>query len=356
MKTTLHRSITPLLLLSAFVIGHSSFCAEVAKPPPPRYIEPGETRRDIATQKPRGELLSYDPATRRGTFKATADGATREFIALPHVLCQHHCAIGDMRDYRIGERLRFILHESKGGQWNLLGAVSEELSEIVAHDEPYFVDAIDAAKRILTCTRRNRAGDKIVWPGMTIRTDGQTRYWRNGKPEARFEDVTAGMPLWIKTHDGSGLLDRIAWDIFLDDASIETLKQAQTAAHHERLAREGLPGYMDTAAGSEVRLTLFTEAMSFILNQTGLPKGAPGAQRGLKPRQSVHLSLAGPDRVARGEKLAGKITTLRPYIKLGSYICEVTVALDAPMPAGFRPAAVARLWPLPTAENKPVAK
>lgn len=348
-----HSSIVPhravliaLLLHSTFLIRPSACSAETTpKPPPPRILPPGDTRRDVAVQKPRGELTSYDPATRTGTFKTSTDGSIRSFTALPHVLCQHHGALGDMNDYRIGERLRFMLHEGEDGQWNRLGLVAEELEELIAHDEPYFVDKLDADKGILICTRRNRAGDKIVWPGMVIATDQDTRYWREGKPDAKFADLTVGMPLFIKTHGGTGLLERTAWEVLMDQASVEHFKTEQMQALKQRLTTEGLPGYIDSASEKEVRLTLFPEVMSVILGQTSGAKAAP-AQRALKAKQSVRLAVAGPDRAARGDRVTGNVTLLRPFIKNGNYICEVSIALEAPAPADFKPAAVARVWPV----------
>jgi hypothetical protein len=342
-----HRAVLiALLLLSTLLIRHSSFSAETApKPPPPKILTAGDTRRDVVVQKHRGELLSYDPATRAGTFKSSADGAIVGFTALPHVLCQHHGALGDMNDYRIGERLRFMLHEGEDGQWNRLGLVAEELEELVAHDEPYFVDKLDGDKGILICTRRNRAGDKIVWPGMVITTDQDTRYWREGRPDAKFADLTVGMPLFMKTHGGTGLLARTAWEVLMDKASVEHFKTEQLQALKQRLTTEGLPGYIDNASEKEVRLTLFPEVMSVILGQTSGAKAAP-AQRALQAKQSVQLALAGPDRAAKGDRVTGKVTLLRPFIKNGSYICEVTIALEAPAPADFKPAAVARVWPM----------
>ncbi|MFN0076840.1 MAG: hypothetical protein ACKVY0_10215 [Prosthecobacter sp.] len=337
------------MLLSPFVILHSSFAADAPaaapKEPPPKILPAGDTRRDVAVQKHRGELLSYDPATRAGTFKSSADGVIISFTALPHVLCQHHGALGDMSDYRIGERLRFMLHEGEDGKWNRLGLVAEELEELVAHDEPYFVDKIDAAKGILICTRRNRAGDKIVWPGMVISTDKDTRYWREGTPDAKFADLAVGMPLFMKTHGGTGLMERTAWEVLMDKASVEHFKTEQMQTLRQRLTTEGLPGYIDSVTEKEVRLTLFPEVMSFILGQASGAKATP-AQRALKPRQTVQFSLAGPERAAKGGRCSGKVTLLRPFIKNQSYICEVTIALDSPVPAEFKATAVARVWPL----------
>jgi hypothetical protein len=304
------------------------------KSPPPQVLPPGDTRRDVAFQKARGELVSYDPATRTGTFKKTADGTIARFIALPHVICQHHGSIGDMSDYRMGERLNFILVEGTDGQWNRLNLVAEELEEILSHKEAYFVDRIDTERRILHCTRKKLDGSAVIWPDMVIHTDADTRYWREGRPGGQFSDLAPGMPLYIKTHGGTGLLERVAWEVLMDDASVKHFEDQQIKAHEARLTRDGFPGYADSVNGAEVKVTLFQECSDMIRRI-----------RPLKAKAPVLLAQAGPDRAAVGNRIPATIVSQRLYIRHSAYITEVVLSLESPAPGELKPASLIRLWP-----------
>jgi hypothetical protein len=333
-STSLPRLLGALTLLLVAQHFAGDLHAADPKPPPPKILPPGDTRRDVAFQKARGELASYDPATRTGTFKKTADGTIARFIALPHVICQHHGSIGDMSDYRIGERLNFILVEGTDGQWNRLNLVAEELEEILAHKEAYFVDRIDTERRILHCTRKKLDGSAVIWTDMVIHTDADTRYWREGRPDAQFSDLAPGMPLYIKTHGGTGLLERVAWEVLMDDASVKHFEDEQIKAHEARLARDGFPGYLDSVNGAEVKVTLFQEC-SDTIRRTRL----------LKAKAPVLLAQAGPDRAAMGDRIPATITSQRLFIRHNAYITEVMLSLSAPAPAELKPASLIRLWP-----------
>ena len=324
-------------LLIVLIAATADAAPPAPRQPPPKILPDGDPRRDVAIQKPRGELLSLDLATRSGTYRRSADGVVVPFTVLPHCLCQHDNALGDLSDYRIGERLRFITYEGADGRWNRVGLIAEELAEIVAHKEPYYVDSIDAAQGLLVCTRRDAAKTKIVWPNMQITTDNETRYWLGGKPDAKFSDIQVGMGLYMKTHHGDAFLNRVAWDVFLDDASVEKVKADQTAALEKRLLGDGLPGYWDSASGTEAQVTLFTECMDLLLKRRLLSK------KGTR----VELASAGPDRAATGPRIAATVVQARLYIRNTAYIGEIKLTLDAPPPADFKPTSVIRLWPLP---------
>ena len=67
-----------------------------------------------------------------------------------------------------------------------------------------------------------------------INTDQETRYWKNGEP-AKFDDIKLGDKLRTKTHGvGKGKV-RIAWEVFLDEASLLKFQAEHKEVHTARI-------------------------------------------------------------------------------------------------------------------------
>ena len=181
------------------------------------------------------------------------------FTVLPYAELLHHAAFGDLQDFRIGERAIFRLHENEAGEWVWLTYIQDEMNMMNSHKEYFYVDAIDAEHGRLTCTQANFDQSFVREKGITIETDGETRYWRTGQP-AKFTDIKAGDKLRTKTHGiGKGKV-RMCWEVFLDDESLLKFQTGQKAVHAKRMADEGAPGYVDKIADRNLDLTLFQEA------------------------------------------------------------------------------------------------
>lgn len=304
-----------------------SFAQNPPNPPekPPLKITPGQVIIPFdRMQRPWGELISLDPDTRTGKFRRESNDEVVNFTVMPYAELLHHAANGDLQDFRVGERAIFRLHENEAGQWVWLTYIQDEMNMMNGHKEYFHVDEIDPVQGKLTCTWAN--GDKsfVREKGVTIETNGETRFWKGGQP-AKFADIAAAMKLRTKTHGAGKGKQRIAWEVFLDDESLQKFQTEQREVHAARMASEGSPGYVDAAQEKELRLTLFGEA---------------GDQNKMfKPGSVVRVAPAGTDRKPTAEAITGKVTES----KTAGRQTSVAIALDAPA-LGFQPTKLARVW------------
>ena len=226
----------------AILVASQSFAAD---PPakPPLKIEPGKVIIPFdRMQRPWGELISIDLATRTGKFRRENNDEVVEFTAMPYAELLHHATLGDLQDFRVGERAIFRLHENEAGQWVWLTYIQDEMNMLLGHKEFYHVDAIDTEKRQITCTQGNADKSYVREQGIVIAMDQETRYWQAGAA-AKFADIKPGAQLRTKTHGVGKGKTRIAWEVFLDEESLLKFQAEQKAVHVERIAAEGAPGY-----------------------------------------------------------------------------------------------------------------
>jgi hypothetical protein len=244
---------------------------------------------------------------------------------MPYAELLHHAARGDLQDFRIGERAIFRLHEDEAGKWVYLTYIQDEMNFQNGHKEYYYVDAIDPKAGTIAFTQANSDKSFVRQTGLTLETDANTRYWKQGR-SASFADIKIGDKLLAKTHGLGKGKHRVCWELFLDDASRDVFRNEQLAVHARRIETEGLPGYVDAAEGSTLRLTLFSE-------------GAELA-RTLKARRKVRVAPAGPDRAPTVKPTTGILTAIKPA---RGNVYEAALTVDAGT-EGFMPAGLARLW------------
>jgi hypothetical protein len=295
---------------------------------PPLKIIPGQVI--VPTDKMRriwGELIGFDFAARTGTFRKEGTDEVLKFTVLPYAELLHHAAFGDVQDFRIGERAIFRLHENDAGEWVWLTYIQDQMNMMNGHKEYFYVDGIDAAKGLLTCTQANFDKSFVREKGILIETDKDTRYWKAGQP-AQFADIKVGDKIRTKTHGAGAGKRQICWEVFLDDESLAKFQIEQKEVHAKRMAEDGLPGYADQIAGREIQLTLFQEAGELA--------------RTLKKDTKIRLAPAGIDRKPNGPIQTGIVAAA----KMADNLCKVTVTLDADA-QGFRVGELARLWIAP---------
>jgi hypothetical protein len=326
----------PLCILLAFAFAASSvIAADIVVPPKPApatkpvlKITPGKVIVPTdAMRRPWGELISVDLATRTGKFRKESTDEVMSFTVLPYAELLHHAAFGDLEDFRIGERAIFRLHENAAGEWVWLTYIQDEMNMMNGHKEYFYVDAIAADKGQLTCTQANFDKSYIRAKDILIQTDADTHYWKDGKP-ASFAEIKLGDKIRTKTHGvGKGTV-RMCWEVFLDDASLLKFQSEQKAVHSQRLAKDGLPGYVDALSGTTLELTLFQEGGEI--------------SRTLKAAQKIQVAPAGVDRKPTSAPAGGTITAA----KMVGSLCKVTITLDA-AGSDFPAGGVARLWMTP---------
>ncbi|MEO6752895.1 MAG: hypothetical protein ABIP85_14045 [Chthoniobacteraceae bacterium] len=293
---------------------------------PVRKITPGQVIIPTeAMRRPWGELISLDLATRTGKFRNESTDEVMSFTVLPYAELLHHATLGDLQDFRVGERAIFRLHENDKGEWAWLTYIQDEMNMMNGHKEYFYVDAIagplGASGGTLTCMWANFDKSFIREKAVTIVTDKDTRYWKGGQP-AKFADIKPGDRLRTKTHGvGKGKV-RVAWEVFLDDESLAKFQTEQKTVHAKRMADEGLPGYVDASSGGELQLTLFPEGRDFFAK--------------LKVGSSVRVAATGVDRKPSTAKVAASVTAVNAG--------KVTLAIPAESAKACRPAGLARVW------------
>lgn len=279
---------------------------------------------DGEMRRPWGELISLDLKTRTGKFRNEGDDSVMSFTVMPYAELLHHATLGDLQDFRVGERAIFRLHENGKGEWLWLTYIQDEMNMMNGHKEYFYVDKIDAKKGSVECTWASFDKSFIRQTNLLIETDGETRFWKAGAP-AKFTDIKAGDKLRTKTHGVGKGKTRVAWEVFLDDESLMKFQTEQKAIHAARIVKEGAPGYVDEAKGKELKLTLFNE-------------GADIAKQ-LKAGKAVRVAPAGVDRKPTAAPLAATVTAA---VTKGRE-CKVTISIAA-AEGKFQPAGLVRLW------------
>lgn len=315
--------VLAMLLLCTSVTRTSAQTKDAEKPirkiTPGQVIVPFERMRRIW-----GELISVDLDTRIGKFRAEGDDKVMTFTAMPYAEMLHHATFGDLRDFKIGERAIFRMHENEEGEWVWLTYIQDEMNMLNGHKEYYFVDAIDAKQGAIEFTQAKEDKSFIRETGLILNTDEETKYWKEGKP-AKFADIKVGDKLRAKTHGTGKGRERVAWHIFLDDESLLKFQAEQKQVHAQRMAEEGLPGYVDRADNQQLDLTLFQEATEVALT--------------LKPGQKIKVAPAGADRKPSGDAITGSVISCKRQGKT----FKVELKTDA-VPKDFIVTELARLW------------
>lgn len=305
-----------------------SFACSAADTPPAKTVSaitPGKVI--IPLEKMRriwGELISLDLTTRTGTFRNESNDEVMSFTVMPYAELLHHATLGDLQDFKVGERAIFRLHVNEKEQWVWLTYIQDEMNMMNGHGEYFFVDQIDATTGKLTTTWAKGDMTFVREKNVVLETDKDTRFWKAGQP-AKFSDIKSGDKLRTKTHGIGHGKTRMAWEVFLDDESLLKFQTEQKAVHDKRILEEGVPGYVDASSGTQLTLTLFNEGVEQI--------------KLLKQGTAVQVAPAGVDRKPTAAPITGKVTNVG---KNGRQT-QVTIDLSA---AGekFQPAGIARLW------------
>jgi hypothetical protein len=314
---------TLLTALAALSLACSAAETPPAKPIP--VITPGQVI--IPFEKMRriwGELISIDLATRTGKFRNESNDEVMSFTVMPYAELLHHATLGDLQDFKVGERAIFRLHVNEKEQWVWLTYIQDEMNMMNGHGEYFFVEQIDATTGKLTTTWAKGDMTFVREKNVVLETDKDTRFWKAGQP-AKFSDIKTGDKLRTKTHGiGKGKI-RMAWEVFLDDESLLKFQAEQKAVHAKRILEEGAPGYVDASSGTQLTLTLFNEGDEQI--------------KRLKQGTAIQVAPAGIDRKPTAAPITGKVSTIGKNGRQTQVTLELTASGEM-----FQPAGIARLW------------
>ncbi len=316
------------ILAALAALSLASFAADTPPAKPIPVITPGQVI--IPFEKMRriwGELISLDLTSRTGKFRNESNDEVMNFTVMPYAELLHHATLGDLQDFRVGERAIFRLHVNEKEEWVWLTYIQDEMNMMNGHGEYFFVDQIDAAAGKLTTTWAKGDMTFVREKNVVLETDKDTRYWKDGQP-AKFSDIKVGDKLRTKTHGLGKGKTRMAWEVFLDDASLLKFQAEQKAVHANRIHEEGAPGYIDQSSGTRLTLTLFNEGDEQI--------------KRLKQGTAVRVAPVGVDRKPTTPPITGKVTTLGKNGRHAQVTLELTASGEK-----FQPAGVARLWVQP---------
>jgi hypothetical protein len=321
--TPIMKFLLPLLVVLPF----TGYAAEAPPAKPVPQISPG--RVTIPLEKMRriwGELISLDLHNRTGTFRNESNEEIMHFTVMPYAELLHHATLGDLQDFKVGERAIFRLHVDEKEQWVWLTYIQDEMNMMNGHREYFHVDAIDTAAGKLTCKWANADLSFIRDPAVTLETDKDTRYWKHGLP-AKFSDIQPGDKLRTKTHGTGSGKHRVPWEVFLDDESLSLFQSEQKGVHAARMKEQGAPGYVDEVTGTELKMTIFNEADTYI--------------QPLKQGMRVRVAAAGVDRKPLMPPVEAVIVETGK--RKGERQTFAVLKLDT-TGTSFEPTKLARLW------------
>jgi hypothetical protein len=287
---------------------------------PGKVIVPTDNMRRIW-----GELISLDLKTRTGTFRNEGNDQVQSFIVMPYAELLHHATLGDLQDYRVGERAIFRLHPNEKDEWVWLTYIQDEMNFLNGHKEYYWVDSIDAPTGKLEVTDANVDKSYVRTKGIILETDADTRYWKQGEPVS-FKDIQVGDKLRTKSHGVGQGKTRRCWEVFLDEASLLKFQAEQKQVHRDRIIAEGMPGYVEEAEADRLQVTRF-------------PEGAELVGK-LKAGAHVRVAPAGADRKPSAEPTGGVIEGIKP----NGRVQTVTLKLEKPTGSAFQATGLARVW------------
>ena len=123
--------------LLAFLLAVSSICALAAETPPAKPIpQITQGKVIIPFEKMRriwGELISLDLTTRTGKFRNESNDEVISFTVMPYAELLHHATLGDLQDFKTGERAIFRLHVNEKEQWVWLTYIQDEMNMMNGH-------------------------------------------------------------------------------------------------------------------------------------------------------------------------------------------------------------------------------
>jgi hypothetical protein len=157
-------------------------------------------------------------------------------------------------------------------------------------------------------TARVMAGDKPLDDGAaTFMLDPTCRVWRGGKVVAKAEPRRGERVYLTWVYDGTRRLVKL----FADGASLEALQAEARRRVQERVAREGLTGFIEEVDGGKARVLLFATWW---------------AQAGeLKPGQALHLQGTDGSLRPTGEAVPARVLSRRNLGTYGSGCTELMV-------------------------------
>jgi hypothetical protein len=286
--------VKPVLALTALLLLQDPVALRPEDPESPVHPRKFGSPGGIGVTRGWYVWLSWNPATGLADVRSESSGEPFTARVLPWMTTYRHLAYGASPDDLLpGERVNLFFNPEGAVKRAYVVHYQDEIGQMKGHNHAWQVDEVASGGRGFTARVMN--GDKVFDATVgTFELDGACRIWRDGK--------TAGEPGLVK---GERLF--LTWcsegtrrvvKLMADAASLNAVEAEGKKRVQERIAREGMGAFVESADRLLIFSTFWAQA---------------GA---LKPGQTIRLQ-AGGDAV---EVKVGSRKNLGAY---GSGACEV---------------------------------
>ena len=314
-----------------------SFPPPVARPSRPAHAaEPLPVGKTTATPPEEKRGWYYWQSWNRNTWEATVGseppGQTWHVRVLPWAATIRQLVYGASPDDLLpGERVNLFLSPGEDGEWSRLHYFQDELMQMRGHGHWWWIRSVARGGKRFTA-RLFTAGDNLLQlPEETFEVNASCESWRAGKIVSRYP-LRAGERVRMLSVLRGGTRRAM---LLTDDASLEAIRLRQEAREQQRLAAEGLAGFVDrvdTGSGANTaELTLFS---------TYWPYGHQ-----LKPGQAVRIVETGPGYHPTGNGVPAQVVSARVEGQYGSGDTHVTVSGELAPVRGWQGGKIIRLIP-----------
>lgn len=356
--------VYPKVIPPRFILHDMFYPRPVARPSVPAKpgepIPPGKVFFPTGERRLFGEWLAFDSKTWTGKIGSDPPGQVWDVRVLPFgSYIQQLAYSASPVDYRIGERVNVFLRAGENGQWGYVSYVQDELMQMAGHAHWWLVRSVAEDGRSFVA-RLYTAGDNLVHlPDETFVIPPDCEKWREGeivadfrlKPGDRVRMTSVFPPPGAPNptdppatppddpaHSTRPRTDNepAPWRfavLLTDDASLDAIRQRKQAALESRLLKEGIAGFVDSVAGDQANLTLFSNFW-------------PYCHR-LLPDSTVRIAPTGPDYLPVEDGVSLKLVSAKVGGEYSSGDTAAVVKGDvAALAAWQKEGRVVRLVPL----------
>jgi hypothetical protein len=250
---------------------------------------------------------SWNPETWQAEVSSEGSGEKFTVRVLPWLTTYRYLVYGaHPSDLLPGERVNLFFNPEGAVKRAYLVHFQDEVGQMKGHNHSWQVDEVAPGGRGFAARVMN--GDTVFDPKLArFELDPSCRIWRAGKTTEE-PALTKGERLFLTfCYEG----DRRVVKMLADAASLVAIQAEAEKSVQERLAREGMAGFLESVDDGKAQLLLFS---------TYWAQGA-----GLKPGQTLSLKLSDAAFRPAGEGVDLKIVSRRNRGAYGSGPNEIVL-------------------------------
>ena len=168
-------------------------------------LKAGVVPPPFAEHRAFGELVSVDPESRTGRFRADRTGTPVDFALIPEGSVRVRNATAGLADLPLGNRCRFHLFRDEKGAFTRAGLVTDEFSYLAANAVTWRVERLDCTRGGLFVARQippvKDSNDDVTQPpdigAAVLRVNAETRVWK-GEKRMKLDDLAVGDALLVE--------------------------------------------------------------------------------------------------------------------------------------------------------------